>query len=146
MLSLPYVRTTPCEPKVFLLLRALVSSSSAVVRASLEPRPSSPPDLRPLGRGPGKTSILFGEIRASASIFLRFGKSFAFRSWSTGTCYPASILKIICTIVVVCSLVGTFVMFYKEETSPCRLMKTTRPTSCKESFVCNCWVCSTLLP
>ena len=36
---------------------------------SLEPRPSSPPDLRPSGRGPGKTSILFGEIRASASIF-----------------------------------------------------------------------------
>ena len=26
---------------------------------SLEPRPSSPPDLRPSGRGPGKTSILF---------------------------------------------------------------------------------------
>ena len=28
-------------------------------RVSLEPRPSSPPDLRPSGRGPGKTSILF---------------------------------------------------------------------------------------
>ena len=41
--------------------------------------------------------------------------------WSTGTCYPASILKIICTIVVVCSLVGTFVMFYEEETSPCQV-------------------------
>ena len=27
-----------------------------------------------------------------------------------------------------------------------RFRKTTRPTSCKESFVCNCWVCSTLLP
>ena len=26
---------------------------------SLESRPSSPPDLRPSGRGPGKTSILF---------------------------------------------------------------------------------------
>ena len=52
---------------------------------------------------------------------LRFGKSFAFQSWSTGTCYPASILKIICTIVVVCSLVRTFVMFYKEETSPCQV-------------------------
>ena len=49
---------------------------------------------------------------------LRFRKSFAFRSWSTGTCYPALILKIICTIVVVCSLVDTFVMFYEEETSP----------------------------
>ena len=50
---------------------------------------------------------------------LRFRKSFAFRSWSTGTCYPASLLKIICTIVVVCSFVGTFVMymFYEEETS-----------------------------
>ena len=47
--------------------------------------------------------------------------------------------KIICTIIVVCSLVGTFVMFYEEETSPARLRKTTRPTSCKESFVCNCW-------
>ena len=31
-------------------------------QASLEPRPSSPPDLRPSGRGPGKTSILFGEM------------------------------------------------------------------------------------
>ena len=49
---------------------------------------------------------------------LRFRKSFAFWSWSTGTCDPASILKIICTIVVVCSLVGTFVMFYEEDTSP----------------------------
>ena len=26
---------------------------------SLDPRPSSPPDLRPSGRGPGKTAILF---------------------------------------------------------------------------------------
>ena len=26
-----------------------------------------------------------------------------------------------CTIVVVCSLVGTFVMFYEEETSPCQV-------------------------
>ena len=62
---------------------------------SLEPRPSSPPDLRPSGRGPGKTSILFGEIRASASIFCVLEKVSLFRSWSTGTCYPALILKIL---------------------------------------------------
>ena len=38
-------------------------------------------------------------------------KNFAFRSWSTWTCCLASILKFICTIVAVSSLVGTFVMF-----------------------------------
>ena len=52
---------------------------------------------------------------------LRLEKSFTFRSWSTGTCYLASILKVICTIVVVCSLVGTLVMFYEEETLPCQV-------------------------
>ena len=44
---------------------------------SLDPRPSSPPDLRPSGRhgrGPGKTAILFGELRATSSIFSRFRK------------------------------------------------------------------------
>ena len=38
-----------------------------------------------------------------------------------GTCYPASILKIICTIVVVCILVGTFVMFYEEILRLCQV-------------------------
>ena len=49
--------------------RKLTFSNNISELFSLEPRPSSPPDLRPSGRGPGKTSILFGEIRASASIF-----------------------------------------------------------------------------
>ena len=43
--------------------------SQGLAEASLKPRNSSPPDLRPSGRGPGKTFILFGEIRASALIF-----------------------------------------------------------------------------
>ena len=37
-----------------------MKNDTAFVRiGSLEPKPSSPPDLRPSGRGPGKTSILF---------------------------------------------------------------------------------------
>ena len=40
---------------------------------------------------------------------------------------------------MVCSLVGTFVMFYEEETSP--LPGWGRRPSCKETFFCNCWVC-----
>ena len=61
---------------------------------SLDPRPSSPPDLRPSGRGPGKTAILFGEIRTTSSIFSRFRKSF--------TCgrgaHNQSLLKVIADI------------------------------------------------
>ena len=57
--------------------------------------------------------------------------------------FPASILKIICTIVMVVCLVGTFGMFYEDlDFAFARLKKTTRPTrSCKESFVWICCVC-----
>ena len=80
--------------------------------------PSSPPDLRPSGRGPGKTSILFGEIRASASIFCVLEKVSLSGHGALGRATRRRSLKIICTIVVVCSLVGMFVMFYEEKTFP----------------------------
>ena len=37
----------------------LFRATREYTEASLDPRPSSPPDLRPSGRGPGKTAILF---------------------------------------------------------------------------------------
>ena len=107
------LRSLPLQAYAYQL--CVLPHSMGLSPGSLEPGPSSPPDLRPSGRGPGKTSILFGEIRASASIFCAFKKSFALRSWSTGTCCPTSILKIMCTAMV-CSHVGTFVMFYEKET------------------------------
>ena len=57
---------------------------------SLDPTPSSPPDLRPSGRGPGKTAILFGELRATSSIFSRFGQSFTCRPQRTEPVAPKS--------------------------------------------------------